>query len=177
MVESPAHAIVRGYRPSDHLACRALWNQLVEVHRELYDDPSFGGRDPGAAFEGYLTRLDLTGMWVAEDSADGVVGLVGLILDGRAGAVEPVIVKKGHRKDGIGRALLGRVAAEARKRGLTHLSVSPEARDLPAIATLTASGYTNLVRVTLTLPLRGERGGEAGDSDQKVDLLGHELRY
>lgn len=173
MVDSHAQVVVRGYRPSDHLACRALWTQLVDVHRELYDDPAFGGRDPGAAFEEYLTRLDLTGMWVADDSVAGVVGLVGLILDGRAGAVEPVIVEQGHRGEGIGRALLGRVASEARKRGLTHLSVSPEARDAPAIAALTASGYTNLARVTLTLPLRDE----ADPTAPKLDLFGHELRY
>ncbi|MEV0644735.1 GNAT family N-acetyltransferase [Phytomonospora sp. NPDC050363] len=175
MVDTQAQAVIRGYRPSDHLACRSLWAELVEVHRELYADPKYGGHDPGAAFEDYLTRLDLTGMWVADDSEAGVVGLIGLLLDGRGGAVEPVIVATAHRGGGIGKALLGRVASEAKKRRMTHLSVAPETRDLPALAALTSAGYTTLSRLTLTLPLAEPH--EEPDERPSLDFLGHTLRY
>ena len=70
-------AAIRSYRPADHSAARALWVEFVEQHRELYGTPQTAG-DPGAAFEEYLTRLDLSGLWVAEDPSDGVVGLIGL---------------------------------------------------------------------------------------------------
>jgi hypothetical protein len=67
---------IRPYRPSDHNACRGLWAELTELQRDLYDEPDSGDTDPGVGFEDYLTRLDLSGMWVAEDSEDGVVGLI-----------------------------------------------------------------------------------------------------
>jgi GNAT superfamily N-acetyltransferase len=152
---------VRPYRPSDHSECRGLWAQLIEHRRRLYHDPRLGGRDPGAGFEEYLTRLDLSGMWVADNDAEGVVGFCGLILDGRAGSIDPVVVANAFRGRGVGRALLTRVADEARRRGLARLTVSPAARDEAALRSLHAAGFTSLASVTLSLDLRGARGGAA----------------
>lgn len=142
---------IRAYRPTDHLACRDLWAELTLHHRVLYDDASIGGNDPGAAFEEYLTRLDLTGLWVADHPEDGVVGMVGLLLKGRAGEVEPVVVAKSRRGGGIGRALLAQVAQEAGKRGMGHLTVTPASRNESAIRCLYAAGYQAMSNVTLTL--------------------------
>ncbi|MFC0532950.1 GNAT family N-acetyltransferase [Phytohabitans kaempferiae] len=162
---------IRSYRPGDHSAGRRLWVELAERHRALYDDPGFGGTDPGAAFEDYLTRLDLSGMWVADHGEDGVVGLVGLIMKGRAGEVEPVVVTESRRGQGIGRALLGHVADEARRRGLAYLTISPESRDVDAIRSLHGAGYDVLSALRLTLDLgKRERPGR-----QEIDI--HELRF
>src|SRR5437660_83509 len=104
-----AAVAIRGYRPTDHSACRSLWAELTTEHRRLYPGaqpvpaaapatvdevgatavPADTG---GAGFEEYLTRLDLSGMWVAQHAEAGVVGFVGLILRGRAGSVDPVVV-------------------------------------------------------------------------------------
>jgi GNAT superfamily N-acetyltransferase len=145
---------IRAYRPSDHGACRRLWAELTEHQRDLFGDPQLGGRDPGAGFEEYLTRLDLSGMWVAEHREEGVGGFVGLILEGRTGEVDPVVVAEALRGRGVGRALLTRVEDEARARGLQRLSVSPAARDPGALHTLYAAGFTRLSTVTLTIDLR-----------------------
>jgi GNAT superfamily N-acetyltransferase len=158
--QAPA-VTIRPYRPSDHSECRALWAQLIEHRRRLYRDPRLGGRDPGAGFEEYLTRLDLSGMWVADNDSEGVVGFLGLILDGRAGSVDPVVVASTFRGRGVGRALLGRVADEARRRGLSRLTVSPTARDDAALRSLHAAGFATLTTVTLSLDLRGARAGGA----------------
>jgi GNAT superfamily N-acetyltransferase len=144
---------VRPYRPADHSECRQLWGELTERHRELYDDPGYGGADPTAAFEEYLTRLDLSGVWVADHPEHGVIGLVGLIVDGLRGEVEPVVVTGGHRGEGVGRALLGFLADEARRRHLTSLTITPESRNVEAITCLHAAGYTTLSSVELTLEL------------------------
>jgi GNAT superfamily N-acetyltransferase len=146
-------AAVRPYRPTDHGACRQLWAELTEHHRELYDDPTLGGADPGAAFEEYLTRIDLSGVWVADHAEDGVVGLVGLLLKGRAGEVEPVVVGAAHRGEGIGKTLLTHVADQARRRGLKYLTITPVSRNLSAIQCLHAAGYDVLSGVELTLDL------------------------
>ena len=57
---------VRSYRPSDHSAGRRLWSELTNEHNEMYGETT---QDGGAGFEEYLTRLDLSGLWVA-DHAD-----------------------------------------------------------------------------------------------------------
>jgi GNAT superfamily N-acetyltransferase len=145
---------IRPYRPTDHRACRQLWAELTEEHDARYED-AHPQPDPGAAFEEHLTRLDLGGMWVAEDRVDGVVGFVGLILDGRIGKVEPVVVTAARRGQGIGRALLAYVAEQARERGVRQLTVSPALRNVEAIHCLHAAGYDAVSRVTLTLELPG----------------------
>jgi GNAT superfamily N-acetyltransferase len=167
-----ASVTIRSYRPTDHRDCRQLWAELTEEHRALYDDdPTPDGVDPGAAFEEYLTRLDLSGMWVADDVGVGVVGLVGLILDGGGGEVEPVVVTAPRRGEGIGRALLAHVADQARRRGLRRLTISPTSRNVDAIRCLHAAGYNALTSVTLAIDLSGR---EPGWRDG-IDL--HELRF
>lgn len=168
-----APATVRPYRPVDHRACRGLWAELTEYHRALHDDPGSGGSDPGAGFEEYLTRLDLTGMWVADHAEDGVVGMVGLLLRGRSGEVEPVVVTQRRRAQGIGTALLDAVAREARRRGMTQLTVSPTSRNDVAIRCLYQAGYDALSRVTLTLDLPGD--GPAWQDG--LELYGLRFRY
>lgn len=163
---------IRPYRPTDHNACRSLWAELIEVQRELYEDPDLGGPDPSAGFEEYLTRLDLSGMWVGEDSEDGVIGLVGLILNGRAGEVFPVVVTQRHRSKGVGKALLAQVAEEARRRGLRQLVVVPDSRNIAAIRCLHTVGYDTLAAVRLTLDLTG-RASKSGD---EMDVHGFRFR-
>jgi GNAT superfamily N-acetyltransferase len=161
---------IRAYRPTDHNMCRGLWGELTEMQRDLYNDPDLGGPDPEAGFEDYLTRLDLSGMWVAEDSEDGVVGLVGLILNGRAGEVYPVVVTQRHRSKGIGTALLKHIAEQARARSLRQLMVVPESRNISAIKVMHGAGFDTLSSVRLTLDLTG-RTTESGE----IDL--HDLQF
>jgi GNAT superfamily N-acetyltransferase len=161
---SAGAATVRPYRPADHNACRALWGDLTRHRVGLYGDADAAGPDPGAGFEEYLTQLNLSGMWVAEDGEGEPIGFVGLLLDGRSGAVDPVVVHSDHRRRGVGRALLGRVVEEARRRGLRHLTVSPSVRDAAALHVLHASGFDRVATVTLAYDLAG-RGGATSTLD------------
>jgi len=142
---------VRSYRPSDHNACRRLYAELTLQHHDMYGEDV--RNDDGAAFEEYLTRLDLSGLWVADHADDGVIGLVGLLIKGRAGEVEPVVVTASHRHKGVGRKLLRHVAAEARKRNMTALTISPASRNVDAIRSLHAAGYDVVSSIELTLDL------------------------
>jgi GNAT superfamily N-acetyltransferase len=147
---------VRPYRPLDHRACRALWAELVGDARRLYRDAAPGGTDAGAGFEHYLARLEVSGMWVADHPEAGVVGFVGLLIRGRGGHVDPIVVSERFRGAGIGRALLDRIAAEARRRNLLELSIAPSTRNVEAIRTFHAAGYDVLATLTLTLDLTGQ---------------------
>ncbi|CAM3197966.1 GNAT family N-acetyltransferase [Stackebrandtia soli] len=150
---------IRGYRPADHPHCRDLWVELVEEHRRLYADGGFGGADPGAGFEDYVTRLNLSGLWVAVTDADLIVGMTGLLIDGRHGEVDPLVVAEPMRESGIGTLLLERVTEEARRRELQYLSMRPFTRNVAGLRTLHDAGFTNLSRVTVTRPL-AETGPE-----------------
>ena len=140
----------RSYRPSDHSAARRLWSELTNQRNRMYGEPTDDG---GEGFEEYLTRLDLCGLWVADHADDGVIGLVGLIIRGRAGVVEPIVVTISHRHKGVGRKLLRHVASEARKRNMTALTISPESRNVDAIRSLHAAGYDVVSSIELTLDL------------------------
>jgi GNAT superfamily N-acetyltransferase len=185
-----AAVVIRGYRPTDHSACRGLWAELTTEHRRLYPGaPPVPAAAPaavgetgaaaapvdtsGAGFEEYLTRLDLSGMWVAQHADEGVVGFIGLILQGRAGAVDPVVVTADLRGQGIGRALLGYVAEQARRRGMRELTISPALRNLEAIRCLYHAGFDAAATVTLALDLAG-RDSQWRDG---VDIHGVRFRY
>jgi GNAT superfamily N-acetyltransferase len=168
---APPGVTVRPYRPADHNACRRLWGELVEHRDHLYGQADAGrAGDASAGFEEYLTRLDLSGMWVAQ-SSDGVIGLVGLTLDGSAAAIDPVVVTRRLRGRGIGRALLATVADEARRRGLSRLVVSPFARDHAALRSLRAAGFGAVSNVTLSYALKGRSPADA----EPLDL--YDLRF
>jgi GNAT superfamily N-acetyltransferase len=186
-----AEVVIRGYRPADHSACRRLWAELTSEHRRLYPraqpvpaaTPSAVGEfgvaattadtTSGAGFEEYLTRLDLSGMWVAQHADEEVVGFIGLILQGRAGAVDPVVVTAERRGQGIGRTLIAHVAEQARRRGMRDLTISPALRNLDAIRCLYRAGFDAAATVTLALDLTG-RDGQWRDG---LDLHGVPFRY
>jgi GNAT superfamily N-acetyltransferase len=142
--------IVRSYRPTDHAAGRFLWAELTRQHNLMYGDATDDG---GAGFEEYLTRLDLSGLWVADHADDGVVGMVGLVMRGRGGEVEPVVVTASHRHKGVGRKLLRHVAGEAKKRNMHSLTISPASRNIEAIRSLHAAGYDVVSSIELTMDL------------------------
>ena len=160
---------VRSYRPSDHSAGRRLWSELTNQHNRMYGVPT---DDAGAGFEEYLTRLDLSGLWVADHADDGVIGLVGLIIRGRAGEVEPIVVTVSHRHKGVGRKLLRHVASEARKRNMGALTISPASRNVDAIRSLHAAGYDVVSSIKLTLDL--DRNPQEWQ-DEGLEL--HELQF
>jgi GNAT superfamily N-acetyltransferase len=164
---------IRAYRPSDHHDCRRLWAELTRHRDALYGEKSRDA-DAGAGFEEYLTQLNLSGMWVAEVGR-GVGGFVGLMLDGRSGEVDPVVVTESMRSRGIGRALLAKVVEEARRRGLRRLTVSPSVRDLAALHSLHGAGFDALASVTLAFDLIGARPQTRPGQESTLEL--YDLRF
>jgi len=152
-----SEVIVRDYADSDYDACRSLWAELTAYHRDIYEDPSIGGADPGTGFDGYLATPDRLGSWVAE-SHGCVLGLTGLFDHGASGEVEPVIVAEAARNQGVGRQLIARVVEEARARGYDYLAIRPVARNVAAVRRFHAAGFRTLGgHIDLTMDLRARR--------------------
>ncbi len=156
----------------DRAACRQLWVQLTEHHRQLYRDPKIGGEEPGLQFDDYLKHDKLAAVWVAEDE-DRVIGLCGLLVDGTDGELEPIVVEPAFRARGVGKALVQHVVDDARRRGLRYLNVRPVARNAAAISFFAEAGFWLLSRVELSQSLATDNRGKF---DQSVDLHGQRFR-
>ena len=141
---------IRPYAEGDLHACRSLWEELTEHHREIYGDPTIDGPDAGLQFDDHLARLGPGQIWVAED--DGFVcGLVGLIATAgeEEAEIEPVVVTRVRRDAGIGTELLAAATAEARNLGVRFLNIRPVARNTGAISLFARAGFRLVGRVEL----------------------------
>jgi len=130
---------VRNYRPADLAACRSLWVELTEWHRQIYGSPEIGGADPGRKFDEHLERVGAQRIWLATIDG-GVVGMVGVIQTEDEIELEPIVVSEQWRGGGIGRQLAERVVAEARAAGMGQLLARPVAGTRQRFASSTTSG-------------------------------------
>ena len=140
-------ATIRGYEAGDLEACRELWAELTQWHRDIFDAPEIGGEDPGRAFDEHLEKIGAEQIFVAEQ--DGrVVGLAGLI-PGETVELEPIVVSRKDRGDGIGRLLATAVVDAARDRGARTVQVRPVGRNVEAVRFFHSVGFDILGHVVL----------------------------
>ncbi|MBS3794110.1 MAG: GNAT family N-acetyltransferase [Candidatus Thorarchaeota archaeon] len=148
---------IRGYHANDLVVCRGLWHELTEHHQEIYDDSSIGGETPGHLFDEHLANVGVDRVWVAEKKGK-IVGMVSL-QDSEGGLeIEPIIVKKGHRGEGIGEKLLRFAIQKARELGVRYLMIRPVMRNWDAIRKFHREGFVNIGRIELFKDLRGMNG-------------------
>jgi len=162
---------IRSYADSDLTACRSLWVELTLQHRVIYDHPGIGGDDPGLQFDEHLETVGGSNLWVAV--ADGeVIGLTGIQEGDHLTEIEPLVVTASMRGGGVGRLLVDHVVAEARRRGVTLLSVRPVARNADAIRFYRDAGFDVLGFIEMFTDLTGKRewidGERIADRDFKV---------
>lgn len=141
---------IRGYHESDREPCRGLWRELTEWHRKIYEDPRIGGEHPEDYFDEHLAKVGVDNLWVAVQDTK-VVGLIGLMTGRNYGEfeIEPLIVSRMCRGKGVGTRLVETVVAEARRRGLNSLNVSPVARNIETIRFLHKLGFQNIGYIQL----------------------------
>lgn len=139
---------VRKYREADREQCRSLWRELTEWHQEIYQDPTIGGDCPEDYFDKHLAKIGPNQLWVAVHDSN-VIGLVGLVFEGKEAEIEPLIVSKNYRSKGIGTRLVEIAISEAHKKGLRFLSVKPVARNIKTINFLNKQGFKNIGHVEL----------------------------
>jgi GNAT superfamily N-acetyltransferase len=147
-------ASIRQYQRNDLDRCRELWRSLTQRHRDIYDDPTLGGSDPGVEFDEYLTHPQLHRLWIAQ-LAHQVLGFCGLLVRGEECELEPIVVDPTHRSRGIGALLAQQAIAESRHLGMKYVNVRPVARNLEAIRFFHREGFRLLGRFELSIALEG----------------------
>ncbi len=150
MVGTSDSVVIRQYGPADLTACRGLWVELTQWHRDIYRDLKIGGSDPGRLFDEHLERVGPENIWVAEVSGR-VVGLAGLIPDKGEPELEPLVVSETHRRLGIGRRLVEAVIEKAREGGARFLRVRPTARNELALRVFHGLGFGILGHIELLM--------------------------
>jgi N-acetylglutamate synthase-like GNAT family acetyltransferase len=153
---------VRRFQRRDLEACRSLWVDLTQWHRDLYADQTIGGDDPGTAFDAHLEQVGPERIWVAEQESR-VVGMAGMIVDGRKAELEPLTVRAGCRGAGVGRALAETVLAAARAEGARQVIVRPTGRNAQAIQVFHALGFDVITRVELACDLTSDDRWRVGE--------------
>jgi GNAT superfamily N-acetyltransferase len=143
-----ARIVIRAYQEGDREQCRSLWRELTEWHREIYQDPSIGGKHPEDYFDKHLAKVGREHIWVAVQ-ASKVIGLVGLIIEENEAEIEPIIVSKTYRHKGIDKRLLKAVVCEARKKGVPYLNVKPVARNVKTIRFFHKQGFKTVGHIDL----------------------------
>ena len=160
---------IRPFEETDRRACQNLWRELIEHHREIYQDPSIGGDDPGAVFDRHAANPALRGLWVAESRTE-VVGMVGLLVSGDETEIEPLVVTRKWRGRGVGGELLQHAVGEARQTGAKFLNVRPVARNTEAIRFFASAGLSLVGRVELFTVLKETSNCEWLDGVRIADL-------
>jgi len=164
---------VREYQDQDFESCRGLWNELTQRHRDIYFDPSIGGADPGAAFEHYLKKPDLAGIWAIEHDL-AVIGMAGLLIEADEAEIEPIVIRSEYRSRGLGAQLIERLKAEAKARGAAYLSIKPVARNIEAIKCFHRAGFLLLGHIDMFMDLSDEKNEDWMDG---VTIHGNIFRY
>ena len=146
---------IREYQATDVDDCRRLYAQLVQHHRDIYDDATIGGDDPGAGFDEYLATPERVMTWVATEGKD-IVGMTGLLWEDGESTIEPVVVDRQHRRSGVGHALIETAIAESRRRGASDVNIKPVARNASAIQMFHELGFRTVGHVQLFISLDGD---------------------
>ncbi len=164
---------IREYADADYDACRSLWTELTQHHRDIYDDQSIGGDDPGAELDPHLADPKRVATWVAEHD-HVVLGFCSLNIGDEGAQIDPIVVRKDDRSKGIGRALLETAIDDTRARKQRSLSIQPVARNADAMRLYRELGFTILGHIDMTLDLSGRTDREW---KQGIEIHGKQYRY
>ncbi|MGC1121823.1 MAG: GNAT family N-acetyltransferase [Candidatus Methanofastidiosia archaeon] len=170
-MNNKAKAKIRPYIPDDLEECRTLWEELTQHHREIYNDTSIGGDNPGMFFDKHLADVGADRIWVAEFSGE-VVGMAGLIIKDQEAVIEPVVVSPEYRSRGIGRALVARAVQEAQTLGVSYVSVKPVARNVQALSFFHECGFQIVGHIDLFMDL-----SISGKWKEGLSLFEHDFKY
>ena len=164
---------IRNYTSTDLEICRSLWSEMVQQHRDNYDDQTIGGDNPGLEFDEHIGKIGSENIWLAESNGE-VVGFTSLIKNDQEAEIEPIVVSNKHRGKGVGKFLIKHAAEEAKKQNILCLYVKPVARNKEAISFFHDCGFKTVGHIQLFKWF----GEETEDTWQEgLEIFGKKFNY
>jgi N-acetylglutamate synthase-like GNAT family acetyltransferase len=164
---------IRNYTPVDLDVCRALWAEMVQQHRDIYEDQSIGGDNPGLEFDKHLELVGLDSIWLAESEGE-VIGFTSLIKKDQEAEIEPIVVAHKHRGKGVGEGLIKHAVEEAKKLNILCLYVRPVARNKDAISFFYDCGFRTVGHIQL---FKWLGRSESNAWKEGLDIFGKTFSY
>jgi len=155
--------------------CVTLYRQMVDHHREIYQDDTIPYADDTLRTK--LRRTDENYIKTVAEEKGRIVGLLTIEIKGRTCELDEIIVAKDRRGIGIGKAFADYTRKTAIERGCTELQVSFAARNVRALKFYHEMGLNCLGMIQLFMPLT-EKGREQWYKRGKTTrFLGYKYYY
>jgi len=146
---------------------------MVQQHRDIYEDQTIGGDNPGLEFDKHLEKVSSENVWLAESKGE-ILGFTSLIIKEQEAEIEPIVVSTKHRSKGVGECLIKHVVREAKKSNILCLYVKPVARNKDAISFFYDCGFKTVGHIQLFKWL----GEETEDTWQEgLEIFGKKFSY
>ena len=165
----------RGMSEDDVEECVSLYRQMVDHHREIYQDDTIPYGDD--VLRKKLQRTDENYIKMVAEEKGQIVGLLTIEIKGRTCELDEIIVAKGKRGMGIGKVFADYTKKTALGRGCTEIQVSFAARNVRALRFYHKMGLNCLGMIQLFMSLT-EGGREQWYKRGKTtSFLGYKYYY
>jgi len=122
---------LREFSSIDLEECVSLYRQMVDHHREVYEDSTIPYNDEYIIKK--LQRTDDNYIKMVAEKDKRIIGLLTIDIKGRTCELDEILVEKSMRGKGIGTALAEYLQKTALGRGCTEIQVSFAARNEKAL--------------------------------------------
>jgi len=167
---------LRKFSTNDLEECVMFYRQMVDHHREIYEDESIPYNDEELRKK--LQRTDDNYIKIVAEKHKRIVGILTIDIKGRTCELDEILVDKDTRGKGIGAALAEFLKKTALERGCAEIQTSFAARNLGALSFYHREiGLNCLGMIQIFMPLT-ERGREQWyKKGKKTAFLGFDFYY
>jgi len=162
-------------RENDVEECVALYRQMVDHHREIYQDDTIPYADDSLRKK--LRRTDENYIKMVAEEKGRIVGLLTVEIKGRACELDEIIVAKEKRGRGIGAVFADYTKKTALERGCTEIQVSFAARNVRALNFYHKMGLNCLGMIQLFMPLTDKGRQQWYKRGKTTRFLGYRYYY
>ena len=167
---------LREFSAADLEECVSLYRQMVDHHREVYEDNTIPYDDEYLRKK--LQRTDDNYIKIVAEKDKHIVGLLTIDIKGRTCELDEILVEKDMRGKRIGTALTEYLKKTALERGCTEIQVSFAARNLKALSFYYRKiGLNCLGMIQIFMPLTEKEREQWYKKGKKTVFLGSDFYY
>jgi len=167
---------LREFSVNDLEECVMLYRQMVDHHREIYEDNTIPYNDEYIRKK--LQRTDNNYIKMVAEKDKRIIGLLTIEIKGKTCELDEILVDKNMRGKGVGTALAEYLKKTAIERGCAEIQVSFAARNMRALNFYHQKiGLNCLGMIQIFMPIN-EKGKEQWyKMGKKTVFLGFDFYY